>query len=217
MNQGADGATKVTSGTTLDLCLAYCINNQATCIAVEYSETEKCWMHTVTTYVQNLKANAGVTVYDFSYCSEFPAPLLFHIANTGYYFRRIDDSRCKHLRYVDNHNGCAVSYMLLFAVYEGCTYEMSVDMSADGATEVTGVTSRDACLAACNDCYAMEYSTEYGCYRHASQQGALKANSGVTNYRYISCTGESKRLGWNQKRPLLICCSHLSDVGEAGR
>ena len=62
VNMGATGATKVTNATTLDLCLSAC-KNSATCVAVEYSETEKCWMHTTSTYEANLKTNTGVTVY----------------------------------------------------------------------------------------------------------------------------------------------------------
>ena len=67
---GATGATKVTNATTLDLCLSAC-KSSATCVAVEYSETEKCWMHTTSTYEANLKTNTGVTVYKRISCGEY--------------------------------------------------------------------------------------------------------------------------------------------------
>lgn len=74
-----------------------------------------------------------------------------------------------------------------------CSFETYVDQSADGATKVDGATSLDACLDACSDhsCYAVEYSEEYGCYRHTTAyvESTMKDNAGVTIYKYKTCTG----------------------------
>jgi hypothetical protein len=65
-------------------------------------------------------------------------------------------------------------------------------MGAQGAYEVTDIGSVDACLAACMDgvsvCYAMEYSQDMGCWKHAASFSSLEWYPGVTFYKPINCT-----------------------------
>ena len=72
-----------------------------------------------------------------------------------------------------------------------------MDTSADGASEVTGVDNLDDCLEACNDdddCMAVEYSDEFGCWMHTADdyEDNIKDNTGVTLYKFQSC-GKTSR------------------------
>ncbi|ELU00862.1 hypothetical protein CAPTEDRAFT_212221 [Capitella teleta] len=162
-NQGADGATKVDGANSLDACLAACKDDQANCKAVEYGEKDKCWKHTSDTYQERLKENEGVNVYMFKDCA------------------------------VGSSTTIASTIANLYS-HGTCSFETYVDQSADGATKVDGATSLDACLDACSDhsCYAVEYSEEYGCYRHTTAyvESTMKDNAGVTIYKYKTCTAD---------------------------
>eukprot|EP00914_Ancora_sagittata_P021223 GHVO01041773.1.p1 GENE.GHVO01041773.1~~GHVO01041773.1.p1 ORF type:complete len:130 (+),score=4.23 GHVO01041773.1:124-513(+) len=86
-------------------------------------------------------------------------------------------------------------WLFNFIAYGSCSFETYVDESAEGASKVANANSLDDCLDACVDdtsnCYAVEYSEDYGCYRHTTTyaEGSMKSNSGVTIYKYKSCTG----------------------------
>lgn len=69
VGMGAQGATRVDSASTLNACLVACIG-ATNCVAVEYSETLKCWMHTTNDYLNKLAAAETVTVYAFNQCCE---------------------------------------------------------------------------------------------------------------------------------------------------
>lgn len=64
---GASGAVEINGADSLEACLAACISADS-CLAVEYSNAHKCWMHTDEAYYTKLKANDGVTVYILGQC-----------------------------------------------------------------------------------------------------------------------------------------------------
>lgn len=64
---GALGADEVEGAGSLEDCLAACISADS-CLAVEYSETFKCWMHRSADYEGKLEEVEGVTVYVLTDC-----------------------------------------------------------------------------------------------------------------------------------------------------
>ena len=79
-------------------------------------------------------------------------------------------------------------------MYEGCTFTETVDLSAEGASQVSGADTLDKCLEACktdfDTCQAVEYSDAFKCYMHTSatyEDNGLMDNVGVTIYKLIEC------------------------------
>ena len=85
-----------------------------------------------------------------------------------------------------------MSNLCSFVAFEGCTFHRTDDTSADGAEEVEDADTVEECLRACknaDNCFAVEFSTEYGCYMHTSDAfgNQLRPNTGVTIYEKTSC------------------------------
>ena len=68
---GADGASQVTDVDALDDCLQACVDDTDNCLAVEFSDTLGCWIHTSADYLDNLKDNTGVTLYGLQSCGGY--------------------------------------------------------------------------------------------------------------------------------------------------
>ena len=67
-DMGASGADKVDGADSLEKCLAACITAEK-CLAVEYSDTLGCWMHTKEGYDDKLGKNDGVSTYALKECT----------------------------------------------------------------------------------------------------------------------------------------------------
>lgn len=65
---GASGANKVEGADSLEACLAACASAD-NCLAAEYSDAYKCWIHSDKTYDARLKENDGVTLYILGECA----------------------------------------------------------------------------------------------------------------------------------------------------
>lgn len=64
---GAIGADEVVGADSLGDCLAACISDSK-CVAVEYSQTFKCWMHKNADYTNKLEEVDDVTLYVLHNC-----------------------------------------------------------------------------------------------------------------------------------------------------